>query len=79
MCHTEVLVSGLLINPLDAESFWENTENIFSFRDVEMKSVIMEDKDLWLLMSRRLKDPGHQQPWYWPSSPGIFLSQYPQG
>ena len=39
----------------------------------------------WLLMTWRRQEPGHQQPWYWPSCPGIFqavhykadLSSYP--
>ena len=26
----------------------------------------------WLLMSWRHKEPGHQKPWYWPSSPEIL-------
>ena len=26
----------------------------------------------WLLMTRWRKEPGHQQPWYWPSHVGAF-------
>ena len=29
----------------------------------------------WLLMTWRCKKPGHQQPWYWRSSPRIFWFQ----
>ena len=32
-----------------------------------------------LLMAWWHKEPGHQQPWYWTSFPGIFQSQHPTG
>ena len=28
---------------------------------------------LWLLMTWRLKEPGHQEPWHWPSLSELFL------
>ena len=50
------------------------------------KSFLMEDMDLFILrsqyhgcsvlMSWPHKEPGHQQPWYWPSFPRIFPQQY---
>ena len=33
----------------------------------------------WLLMPWWRKEPGQQQPWYWPSSPGIFQFQHHKG
>ena len=30
----------------------------------------------WLLMAWQHKEPSHQQPWYWPSYPGIFWFQH---
>ena len=33
----------------------------------------------WLLMSWRVKEPGHQQPWYWPSSTEITRSPHVKG
>ena len=31
----------------------------------------------WLLMSWRREEPGHQQPWYWPSYTEIFMVCHP--
>ena len=33
----------------------------------------------WLLMDWQCKEPGHQEPWYWPPLPEIFQHQYHKG
>ena len=33
----------------------------------------------WMLMIWRRKEPGHQQPWYWPRSTSIFTASLPEG
>ena len=33
----------------------------------------------WLLMAWWRQEQGHQQPWYWPCSPGIFQFQHRKG
>ena len=33
----------------------------------------------WLLMSWRRKEPGHQQPWFWPSKTGLTRSPHVKG
>ena len=50
-----------------------------------LKHFLMEDSNSlwyilitipWLLMTRWHKEPRHQQPWHWPSSPEIFWFQH---
>ena len=43
------------------------------------KPVCPAQSKPWLLMSWCCKEAGHQQKWYWPSSPGIFDLQHQMG
>ena len=47
------------------------------FRDNVKNLFILQSP--WLLMASWHKEPGHQQRWYWPSSPRIFWFQYQKG
>ena len=50
-----------------------------------MKTLVIWDaialimKSLWWLKAMRGKRLGHQQPWYWPSYPGLLLFQNQKG
>ena len=61
----------------------ENIKIIFAFFIIFQKwngtcswYPIMWTTLLWLLISWRRKVLGHQQPWYWPSCPGVFRFQH---
>ena len=69
------------LNPLHAK-FCRGNKQIFTFLHIDMYQVLKILPQVrqgptystymysisWLLMSwRRRKEPGHQQPWYWPS------------
>ena len=70
-----------ILNPLCA-NFFRGNINIylhFSFIHIDMTQVLKIHPEVregptysiksisWLLMSWQRKEPGHQQPWYWPS------------
>ena len=73
-----------IFNPLGAKYFWVKLAIYFIFYHFlilrwsrNMKSFLVEDKDLfvsmsWLLMTWWCKEPGHQQPWYWSRSLWMF-------
>ena len=75
-------ISLNFINPLRAKFFWGNINiylHFMSFLHIDLTQVLKTlpqvregptysiESISWLLMSRRRKEPGHQQPWYWPS------------
>ena len=43
------------------------------------RTGLMQISIPWLLMLWWRKEPEHQQPWYWPSSPRIFQGQHQKG
>ena len=77
-----VQLAGYQVNPLRAIFFREN-RNIYLYfmsflhtnktQVVEIPPRVRQGPDYytklisWLLMSWRRKEPGHQQPWHWPS------------
>ena len=69
-------------NPLRAKFFWGNINIYLHFMSVlhidstQVLKILPQVRPgpiystqsiSWLLMSWRRKEPGHQQPWYWPS------------
>ena len=75
------LISFSTINPLRAKFFWGNINiylHFMSFLHIDLTQVLKIPPQVrpgpiystqsisWLLMSWRRKEPGHQQPWYWP-------------
>ena len=69
-----------IINPLRAKFFRGNINmylHFMSFLHIDLTQVLKILPQVrpthsilsmsWLLMSWRRKEPGHQQPWYWPS------------
>ena len=83
------------INPSSYSNYIKKYKNVFapflSFLNSDMAQVVeilpCERQGpgypiysiTWLLMSWQRKEPGQQQPWYWPASPRIFWSQYQRG
>ena len=75
--------SGLIMLTLYVLNFFRGNINIYlhsmSFLHIDMTQVVeilpqirqgptySTQSISWLLMSWRRKEPGHQQPWYWPS------------
>ena len=43
------------------------------------QSMYLTQSMPWLLMTWWCKEPGHQQPWYWPISPRMLQSQHQKG
>ena len=85
------LLLMFFVHPLSAV-FLEVTQNIKlffkSYFDTEKAQVVeilpgtslshlsnIIDK-IWLLMNWRRKEPGHQQPWYWPSIHVLLLLKW---
>ena len=87
MDHTAIMTDLLVV-----ELFWGNTKNIFIFPIIyETAQVVIITPHgrqgpvcfvlsiPWLLMAWRLQEPGHQQPWYCPSSASMFCPQHHKG
>ena len=56
--------------------FWRNMEDIFTFWEffyinMQLKSFLMDWKELFM----QLKEPEHQQQWYWPSFPEYWYQE----
>ena len=54
-------------------------ENFYSHCNLMLLSVYFTLQKTWLLMSWRHKEPGHQQPWYWPNSTWNISVSVPGG
>ena len=80
--HKGVMASPICLNPLRAKFLRENINiylHFMSFLHTNKTQVAEIPPRVrqgpaystwsisWLLMSWRGKEPGHQQPWYWPS------------
>ena len=85
---------GFLVNPLRAKFLRENINIYLHFMSflhtnkiqvaeiptgVRRRPAYSTQSILWLLMSWRRKEPGHQQPWYWPSLTELTRSPHVKG
>ena len=63
---------------LDFLSFlntWMEQMRSFHVKKTSAPLFTVDQLISWLLLAWWHKKPGHQQPWYWPSLPGIFWPQ----